>query len=114
VSYAAFLEFGLPLPECQVPIVDDWNDLIGIVDFLWRDHGVIGEADGAMKYRDDLPGAQPRETRLLAEKRRQELLERRGFVVVRWDWRDATVDKADLVRRLEAAMRRSRQPIPGL
>lgn len=107
VSYAAFIEFGMPLPECQAPIVDDWGDLIGIVDFLWRDHGVIGEADGAVKYREDLPGAEPRETRLLAEKRRQELLERRGFVVVRWDWRDATVHRAHLVRRLEAALRRS-------
>jgi hypothetical protein len=110
VSYAAFIEFGLPLPESQVPIRDDWGDLIGIVDFLWRDHGVIGEADGAMKYREDLPGAQPRETRLLVEKRRQEWLEQRGFVVVRWDWRDVTTQKADLVRRLQAALARTSRP----
>jgi hypothetical protein len=110
VSYAAFVELQLPLPECQVPIRDDWGDLIGVVDFLWHEDRVVGEADGAVKYREDLPGAQPRETRLLAEKRRQEQLEQLGFIVVRWNWRDATIHKAHLGRRLEAAFLRSRQP----
>ena len=50
LSYAAFVQHGLPLPACQVPIVDDWGELLGIVDFYWRELGVIGEADGRLKY----------------------------------------------------------------
>jgi hypothetical protein len=47
------------------------------VDALWRNHRVIGECDGAVKYDID---AAP--TMLLAEKRRQELLEDLGYIVV--------------------------------
>ena len=107
LSYAAFVQHGLPLPACQMPIVDDWGELLGIVDFCWRELSVIGEADGRLKYCRSQDGRQPRPTTLLEEKYRQELLEDQA-VVVRWGWSDATVaDGVPLVRRIEKAFRRA-------
>jgi hypothetical protein len=111
LSYAAFVQHGLPLPACQVPIVDDWGELLGIVDFYWRELGVIGEADGRMKYRGSRDGRQPSPTTLLDEKYRQELLENHA-VVVRWGWSDATVAAGvPLVRRVEKAFRRAARSV---
>jgi hypothetical protein len=106
VSFGVFVEHRLPLPECQVRIVDDWGDLLGIVDFYWPEYGVIGEADGRVKYGGpDGQGARP--TTLLDEKYRQELLEDR-HVVVRWGWSDATTARGGpLVARVEKAFVRA-------
>jgi very-short-patch-repair endonuclease len=67
-------------------------------DFLWIDAKVIGEADGETKYgsRDDL----------IAEKRRQQSLERAGWDVIRWDWFDAVVQPASMVGRIKEALGR--------
>jgi hypothetical protein len=107
LSFGVFVLHGLPLPKCQVPIVDDWGDLIGIVDFYWPELGVIGEADGKLKYRRTLDGRDPKPTTLLDEKYRQELLEDHA-VVVRWGWSDATIAGGrSLVRRVEKAFMRA-------
>lgn len=105
LSYGAFVELGLPLPQCQVTIVDEWEEPRGIVDFYWREQRVIGEADGDVKYRDDLPGAPPPHLRLLHEKRRQSALET-NHVVVRWGWRDVTGDRSAFRRRMLDAFAR--------
>lgn len=84
-SAAFFVETGLPMPEPQVDIYDDWGLLLGRCDFLWRTRRVIGEADGRTKYEDDLPGSRPREQRVWAERLRHELFEGAGqYEVVRW------------------------------
>ena len=70
---------GLPEPELQVRF-DDRTGLIGYVDMWWPTLGVIGEADGLVKYTD-------RDT-LVAEKHREDRLRRLGFIVVRWTWRE--------------------------
>jgi hypothetical protein len=107
LSFAVFVLHGLPLPRCQVPILDEWGDLIGIVDFYWPEFGVIGEADGKLKYQRTPDGRDPKPTTLLDEKYRQELLEDHA-VVVRWDWSDATVAGGrPLVRRIEKAFKRA-------
>lgn len=96
VSRVAFAEAGLPPPQLQVPIGDpEWPD--GIVDFLWEEYGVIGEADGMFKY-DGSPMA------LRAEKLRQEALEARGYIVVRWTWDDIWRRPDWVVDRLRRAM----------
>lgn len=106
LSFGVFVLHDLPLPECQVRIVDDWGDLLGIVDFYWRELGVIGEADGRLKYRSR-DGREPSPTRLLDEKYRQELLEER-HTVVRWGWSDAhTAGGAPLVDRVRRAFVRA-------
>ncbi len=77
VSYAEFVDWGIPLPEMQVTIHDE-EGFVGRVDFLWRDARVIGEADGAGKYEHG--GV------LLAERRREQRLRDLGYIVVRWTW----------------------------
>ena len=74
-----FNDAGLPSPEPQAWIEDEDGFLVARVDALWRNHRVIGECDGAVKYDID---AAP--TMLLAEKRRQERLEDLGYIVVPW------------------------------
>lgn len=76
LSRVRLMRCGLPEPRLQVPFYDD-EGLIGIVDMYWDELGVIGEADGMLKYRT---GAD-----LIAEKHREDRL-RRKKPVVRWDW----------------------------
>lgn len=76
LSRVRLVACGLPEPSLQVPFYDS-DGLIGIVDMYWEELGVIGEADGLLKYRT---GAD-----LIAEKRREDRL-RRQKPVVRWDW----------------------------
>ena len=84
--------FGVPLPALQTRICTPEGDLFP--DFLWADAMVIGEADGMVKYQtsDDLRN----------EKRRQERLERMGFLVVRWEDRDIRRAPAEVMARLLA------------
>ncbi len=65
-------------------------------DFLWPEHGVIGECDGARKYVDP--------EILLQEKRRQIALERAGYTVIRWMPADVLTGDPDLRRHLLDAL----------
>jgi hypothetical protein len=71
---------GLPAPELQVAVHDALGDLVGVVDFLFRQHWTIVEFDGALKYDD--------RTDLVAEKRREDRLRALGYEVVRLTWAD--------------------------
>ncbi len=94
------------LPSAQLQ--GNVHDLNGVwlarVDFLWDEYGVVGEADGALKY----DGTDHRI--LLEEKRRQERIEQTGLIVVRWDHSDLhrMTQLADRLRR--AFVRGSRRP----
>jgi hypothetical protein len=100
ISRVAFHEFGLPAPELQVTLVwDDFGNPRFIVDFYWPEFGVIGEADGLLKYDEDPEGLS-----LRAEKLRQEELEARGYIVVRWTWEDIWRRPDWVAMRLRRAM----------
>jgi very-short-patch-repair endonuclease len=88
----------LPMPEIQVLIGDD-TDPFALADFYWREAGVIGEADGLLKY-DGSPDA------LRKEKLRQERLERLGFIVVRWTFDDLMNRPNEVVARVRDAIQR--------
>jgi hypothetical protein len=88
----------IPRPEIQV-LIGDGEGPFALVDFFWREHGVIGEADGLLKY----DGAKDA---LREEKRRQERLERRGFTVVRWGFEDVVNHQAATVARVRSALAR--------
>jgi len=81
LSRVRLVREGLAEPSLQVPI-SDRDGLIGYVDMLFDDLGVVGEADGHVKY----------ETRedLLREKSREDRLRATGLAVVRWDWAQAS------------------------
>lgn len=95
LSRVRLMRCGLPEPRLQVPFYDD-DGLIGIVDMYFDELGVIGEADGLLKYRT---GAD-----LIAEKYREDRL-RRKKPVVRWDWTQMWNAPHTIAERLFAAAR---------
>ena len=108
ISRAAFREMGLPAPELQATLAwDEWGNPRIIVDFYWPDFGVVGEADGLMKYDDTDRQA------LRNEKLRQEELEDLGYVVVRWTWDDIWRRPDWVVMRLRKAMDKARRRRTG-
>lgn len=100
VSRLAMMWLRLPAPDLQARFVDSGGRFVARTDFYWAGFGVVGEADGVMKYTD-------RDV-LVAEKRRQEALEDLGLIVVRWGWDDVTRRPRHLAARIEAAFERGR------
>jgi hypothetical protein len=90
---------GLPPPQLQAEICDLDGCYITRSDFLWDEYGVVGEADGALKYAAD-DGAT-----VARERGTQAKLETLGLLIVRWGWRDV-FDFDGVVRRLEWAIER--------
>jgi hypothetical protein len=80
ISMVRFAEFGIPMPEQQVTFTLRGRRSAR-VDFYWRDFGVIGEADGRLKYES------PND--LWAEKQREDALRMVANRVIRWTWSDA-------------------------
>lgn len=77
ISRANMHTYGVPRPELQVPLVGA-SKRVYRVDFYWRDRRLIGEADGAEKYRD--PSA------VVEEKQREDDLREADFDFVRWNY----------------------------
>lgn len=100
LSRVRLIRLGLPEPTLQAPLYDQ-DGLIGYADMLWEGLGVVGEADGALKYTSGRV--------LLEEKLREDRIRARGLTVVRWTWdeilrrpervRDRVRDAAALQRR---------------
>ncbi|WP_308799733.1 hypothetical protein [Agromyces silvae] len=94
-------ELGFPPPELQFAVLRPGRAAPSYLDFAWPEHGVWGEADGAMKYTGTVgegSGAQ----RLFAEKRREdELRAVTGWRCARWTWQDAWAGRPlrDILRR---------------
>ena len=80
---------GLPEPELQFEVRDEWGNVIGIADMAWPEHGVLGEFDGKVKYgRLLLPGETPGDA-VFREKRREDEMRRiTGHAFVRLIWWD--------------------------
>lgn len=97
-SRLALVREGLPEPVLQQAFADA-SGLIGYADMWWPDWGVIGEADGAVKYqtRDDL----------LREKVREDRLRALGWTVVRWTMRDIEEQPGRVADAIRRARRRA-------
>ena len=100
-SRVAFKRMQLPPPELQVAFADAAGP-IGRVDFYWKAHRTVGEADGQGKY--DQPKA------LWDEKRREDRLRELGLQVVRWSFGDITRNPTSVYDRIMAAFRRGDRP----
>ena len=98
LSRLRIVDAGLPTPELQPRIFDPAGRFLGRVDFYWDEFGVIGEADGLLKFDED-------RTALRKEKVRQGLLEDAGLIAVRWGWVDLS-DFSRAAQRLRAAFQR--------
>lgn len=80
----------IPAPELQVRLRGASGKTY-FVDFFWREADIIGEFDGAAKYRDPefLRGRTPHAA-LLDEKWREDDLRAAGHGMSRWGWEVAT------------------------
>ena len=102
VSRVVFHELGLPPPELEMTVAwDDFGNSRIIVDFCWPELGVVGEADGLLKYDAELD---PERVSLRAEKLRQEEIEALGYLVVRWTWDQIWRSPEWVVARIRSAM----------
>jgi hypothetical protein len=97
-------DFGLPRPTPQVSIANEWGGFVARVDFYWDEFGVVGEADGDVKY----GGIDPEP--LINENKRHGQLNDLDLGVVRWGTRDLRdfASVADRLRREFA--RRGQRP----
>jgi very-short-patch-repair endonuclease len=97
ISRVAFREQRLPDPDLQVWVGD--VGVAGRVDFLWRLHRTVGEADGAVKYADP--------ARAMAQLRRDAELRAAGFEVVHFTWEEITRVPARVAADIRAAFGRA-------
>jgi len=104
-SRIALSALGLPIPELQASLLGPDGHLLGRVDFLFTDAGVVGEFDGKVKYGKYLrPGEDPGDV-VFAEKQREDRIRDAGWEVVRWTWRD--LDRPAVIgERIRRAMTR--------
>ncbi|WP_258195019.1 hypothetical protein [Rhodococcus sp. OK519] len=105
-SRAALDALGLPSPDLQASLLDPDGLLLGRVDFLFADAGVVGEFDGKVKYGKYLRRGQDPGDAVFAEKQREDRIRDAGWEVARWTWRD--LDHPDVIgTRIRRAMNRS-------
>ncbi len=83
-------EYGIPRPE-----VNQWIGRYK-VDFLWRDHKLIVETDGAESHRT--------RKAFEADRARDAELTTAGYRVLRFTWRQLTRDPEWVTRKLTAAL----------
>jgi hypothetical protein len=92
------IEAGLPRPQTQIEVLDEFGCVFAYLDMGWNDVKVAVEYDGE-QHRSD-------RRQYTWDIRRRELLERRGWVLVRVVAGDRP---GDIVRRVRSA-RASRGP----
>jgi uncharacterized protein DUF559 len=98
ISRAVFHEHGLPPPELQAWVGAE-GEIAGRVDFLWREHRTIAEADGAVKY--------DRPAQAMAQLNRDARLRAAGFEVVHFTWPEITRVPAQVVAAIRTAFRQT-------
>lgn len=97
-------ELGLPMPLEQVTVRDESGYTVGRLDFWWPGLGLVGEADGAMKYSALLRPDKSASDVILDERHREKRIQQLGNHVVRWGWGD-TNRSGHFGRMLENGMR---------
>lgn len=97
----------VPAPVLQYEVRDAGGVLIGITDWAWPEHGLLGEFDGRIKYGRLLrPGQQPGDVVFAEKQREDQLREVTDFRMIRLIWSD--YDRPLItVRRVEAKLRRA-------
>jgi hypothetical protein len=77
---------GLPAPQLQYEVYDE-HGLVGVCDFAWPEHGLLGEFDGQVKYGALLRPGETASDAVFREKQREDRLRRAtGWSVVRLTW----------------------------
>ena len=79
----------LPEPQLQWHVYDADGHLVGITDFAWPEHRLLGEFDGKQKYDQLLrPGQSPADAVFAEKKREDRLREVTDFGMIRFVWAD--------------------------
>lgn len=89
-SRARYLCFSqhLPKPMLQFAVYDG-AELVGITDFAWPDHRLLGEFDGRIKYGRLLKPGETAQEAVYREKLREDALrEITGYGLIRLTWAD--------------------------
>ena len=101
-TYLCYRE-SLPIPEPQVEVYEAGR-LLGIVDFLWREHKVFLEFDGRIKYELFRRPGETLEDYVMREKQREERICRAtGWICIRITWADLENSVAT-ARRIRAIL----------
>lgn len=109
ISRVRMAQVGLACPELQVNVFDEFGHWVARTDFAWIERGVLGEFDGAVKYRgtpDEVARA------VMAEKAREARIRKLGWVLVRWSWADL-LDPVAFRTRIEAAFEQASGVVRG-
>lgn len=86
-----FWAHGLPRPELQY-VVRDGSGVVGVSDFAWPEHHVLGEFDGRIKYDRLLrPGETPADAVVREKLREDRMRELTGWKFIRFVWSDLAV-----------------------
>jgi hypothetical protein len=102
VSRVNMRAIGVPRPELQRSY-SDAAGVIGAVDFAWEEFGLLGEADGDVKYlQARFRGDRTADQVVLDEKIREDRLRALSRRMARWRWATA-IDPDALRRKLAAA-----------
>ncbi len=91
---------GIAAPRPQPSSCDEYCRYLGRCDFYFDEFGVVGEADGKLKYRPEVAAVA-----IIEERQRHQELEATGLIVVRWGWADL-YEFGAVKQRLETAFRR--------
>ena len=92
---------GVPAPEPQHELRDDYGDLIAKLDFAWPDIGVWLEFDGRQKYVKYLRDGESVVDAVLREKEREQMVaELTGWRCIRITWADLEHPTATVTRIL--------------
>ena len=84
-----FWTHHLPAPELQFKVFDREGVLLGVSDWGWPDHRLLGEFDGRVKYGPLLKPGQSASDAVFDEKRREDKLrEATSYAMFRLDWSD--------------------------
>lgn len=84
-------ELGFRAPELQHRIHDAHGELLGVVDFWWKDLQLAGEFDGKRKYTGGASySGRDIDSVIREEKLRMERIQEEGIRFVRWMWSDLT------------------------
>ncbi|MGV8908728.1 MAG: hypothetical protein ACOH1Y_07080 [Propionicimonas sp.] len=96
ISRVRMAEVGLPAPDLQFDVINQYGVWVARSDFHWKGRRVVGEFDGRIKYdgsRSEVADA------VMAEKSREQAIRDAGWWFVRWGWDDLS-DRAAFRRRI--------------
>lgn len=97
--YLCYAE-GIPAPETQFEIRDRDGRLVATSDLVWREHRLVGEFDGRVKYGRLLRAGEEPGNAVFREKRREDLIRELlpGWSVIRFVWSDLYAPRQTALR----------------